>query len=119
MAITIALSEPLLVEASYLLMRSSAFDLPRSLLTELELPGLNKGSRGELIVMTLCLEAHDMAVKRLQSQVIPVNDFIRELLAETLRKDVLGTKPTKLSRTPSAIPGSTLSTPSIGTSFGV
>jgi hypothetical protein len=91
-AITIAPSEPLLAEASYLLMRSSAFDLPRSFLTELELPGLDKGSRGELIVMTLCLEAHDMAAKRLQSRVIPVNDFIRELLAETLHEDVLGSK---------------------------
>jgi len=45
-AITIAPSEPLLAEASYLLMRSSAFDLPRSLLTELELPGLDKGVVG-------------------------------------------------------------------------
>jgi len=92
-AITIAPSEPLLAEASYLLMRSSAFDLPRSLLTELELPGLDKGSRGELIVMTLCLEARDTAAKRLQSRVIPVNDFIRELLAETSHEDLLGSKP--------------------------
>ena len=51
-AITIAPSEPLLVEAAYLLMCSSTFDLPCSLLTELELPGLDKGSHGELIVMT-------------------------------------------------------------------
>jgi hypothetical protein len=49
-AITIVPSEPLLAEASYLLMRSPAFDLPHSLLTQLELPGLDKGSRGELIV---------------------------------------------------------------------
>jgi len=67
MAITITLSEPLLVEASYLLMQNPAFDLPRRLLTELELPGLDKGSHGELIVMTLGLEACDMAAKRLQS----------------------------------------------------
>ena len=46
MAIIMAPSEPLLAEASYLLMRSSAFDLPRSLLTELELPGLDKGVVG-------------------------------------------------------------------------
>ena len=44
-----------------MLMRSPAFDLPRSLLTELELPGLNKGERGELVVMILCLEARDAA----------------------------------------------------------
>jgi hypothetical protein len=86
-------SEPLLAEASYLLMRSPAFDLPRSLLTELELLGLDKGSHGELIVMTLCLEARDTAAKRLQSRIIPVNDFIRELSAETSHEDVLGSKP--------------------------
>jgi hypothetical protein len=80
-AITIAPSEPFLAAASY------------RLLTELELPGLDKGSRGELIVMTLCLEAHDTAAKRLQSRVIPVNDFIRKLLAETSHKGVLGSKP--------------------------
>jgi hypothetical protein len=92
-AITIAPSEPLLAEVSYLLMQSPAFDLPHSLLTELELPGLDKGSCGELIVMTLCLEARDTAAKRLQSRVIPVNDFIRELLAETSHEDILGSKP--------------------------
>ena len=43
--------------------------------------------------MTLCLEAHDMAAKRLQSQVIPVSDFIHKLLAETSHEDILGSKP--------------------------
>jgi hypothetical protein len=46
MAIIMAPSEPLLAETSYLLMRSSAFDPPHSLLTELELPGLDKGVVG-------------------------------------------------------------------------
>ena len=92
-AITVAPSEPLLAEASYLLMRSPAFDLPRSLLTELELPGLDKGDRGELIVMTLCLEARDAAAMRLQNRVIPVIDFIRELLVPGAHDDVLGSMP--------------------------
>jgi hypothetical protein len=70
-AITITPLEPLLAEASYLLMQSSAFDLLHSLLTELELPGLNKGSCEEFILMTLCLDTHD------------TGDFIHELLAET------------------------------------
>jgi hypothetical protein len=45
-AIIVAPSEPILAEASYLLMRSPTFDLPRWLLAELEHPGLDKGSRG-------------------------------------------------------------------------
>ena len=97
--VTVAPSEPLLSEASYLLMRSPAFDLPRSLLTELEYPGLNKGDRGELIVMTLCLEARDAAATRLKKRVIPVNEFIREFLAHPLHEDVLHSKPTRARTT--------------------
>ena len=41
----------------------------------------------------LCLEACNTAVKSLQSQVIPLNDFIHKLLAETSHKGVLGSKP--------------------------
>ena len=98
-AITVAPSEPLLAEASYRLMRSPAFDLPRSLLTQLEFPGLDKGDRGELIVMTLCLEARDAAATRLQDRVIPVIEFIRELLVPGAHDDVLGSKPI-MARTP-------------------
>ena len=97
--VTVAPSEPLLSEASYLLMRSPAFDLPRSLLTELEYPGLNKGDRGELIVMTLCLEARDAAATKLQKRVIPVNEFIREFLAHPLHEDVLRSKPIRARTT--------------------
>jgi hypothetical protein len=88
-AVTIAPSEPVLAEASYLLMRNPAFDLPCCLLAELEHPGLDKGDRGELIVMTLCLQARDAAATRLQSRIIPVNDFIRELIAPTAHDEVL------------------------------
>jgi hypothetical protein len=98
-AITIAPSEPLLAEASYLLMRNPVFDLPRSLLTELELPGLDKGDRGELIVMMICLEARDAAARRLQNRVIPVIEFICELLAPKSHNNVLGAMPIR-ARTP-------------------
>jgi hypothetical protein len=98
-ALTIAPSEPLLAEASYLLMRSPSFDLPRSLLAELALPGLDKGVRGELIAMALCLEARDAAAKRLQNRVIPVTEFIHELLTPTTHRNVLGSKPVR-ARTP-------------------
>jgi hypothetical protein len=97
-AVTVAPSEPVLAEASYLLMRSPAFDLPRFLLAELEHPGLDKGNRGELIVMTLCLEARDAAATRLQNRIIPVNDFIRELIAPAAHDEVLRSKPIR-SRT--------------------
>jgi len=90
-AVTIAPSEPLLAQASFLLMKSPAFDLPRSLLSELEQSGLSKGDRGELIGMTLCLMGHDAAAKKLDSQVIPVCDFIRELLVPSAH--VLHSKP--------------------------
>ena len=85
-AVTIAPSEPLLAEASSLIMSNPAFNLPRCLLTELECQGLDKGNRGELIGMALCLLARDAAVKnesddRVTTQVIPVSSFIRELVA--------------------------------------
>jgi len=93
--ITVAPSEPLLAEASYLLMRSPAFDLPRSLLAELEHPGLDKGNRGELIAMTLCLQARDAASTRLQSRITPVRDFIQELLVPSAHDRVLRSKPVR------------------------
>jgi hypothetical protein len=44
-AVTIAPSEPLLAKAVYLLMQDhKAFDLPRALLSKLEVPGLEKGN---------------------------------------------------------------------------
>jgi len=94
---TIAPSEPLLAQASFLLMRDPVFDLPGCLLSELELSGLNKGDRGELVGMTLCLMARDAAAKRLDSPVVPVLDFIQELLNPSA--DVLHAKPVRV-RTP-------------------
>jgi len=92
-SVTIAPSEPLLAEASSLITSNSAFNLPRNLLRELELHGLDKGSRGELIGMTLCLLARDAAAKRLDDRVIPVSDFIRELVASSAQ--VLNSKPVR------------------------
>jgi hypothetical protein len=92
-AVTVAPSEPILAEASYLVMRNPAFDLPRHLLAELERPGLDKGSRGEVIVATLCLEARDAAATMLQSRIIPVNDFITHLIAPRALEEVLLSKP--------------------------
>jgi hypothetical protein len=74
--VTIAPSEPLLAEASSFVMNNPAFDFTCSLLTGLENQGLDKGNRGELIGMTLCLLARDAAVKKLENRVIPVSAFI-------------------------------------------
>jgi len=82
-----------------LFMNNPAFDLSRSLLTELENQGLDKGNRGELIGMTLCLLARDAAVKKLDNRVIPVSAFIRELVAPSDR--ILNSKPVR-ARTPDA-----------------
>src|SRR5215475_2688237 len=61
-AVTISPSEPLLSEASRLLMTEHpSFDVPRTLLQELEKPGLDKGDRGELIAELLLILASDAA----------------------------------------------------------
>jgi len=90
-AITIAPSEPLLAEASSLIMSNPAFDLPSCLLKELENRGLDKGNRGELIGMALCIMARDAAVKELEDRVIPVSKFIQELVASS--DQILNSKP--------------------------
>jgi hypothetical protein len=95
MAMTTASSESLLAEASYLLMRSEEFDLPRSSLAELEPLGLNKGDRGELVGMTLCLQARDAAATKAQSRIVSVVDFVSELLAQDSHKAVFSSKPTR------------------------
>jgi hypothetical protein len=89
-AVTIAPSEPLLAEASSLIMSDPAFDLPHHLLKELENRGLDKGNRGELIGMALCLLARDAAARKLRGRVIPVSTFIQELLVSD---DILTSTP--------------------------
>ena len=94
-AYAIAPSEAILAEASCLVMRNPNFDLPRCLLAELEHPGLDKGSRGELIVMTICLEARDAAVKQLSHSIIPVKEYIKALIANKYHDMVLHSAPRK------------------------
>jgi hypothetical protein len=96
-AVTVAPSEPLLAEASSLIMSNPAFDLPCCLLEELKKRGLDKGNRGELIGMALCLLARDAAAKKSEHRVIPVSDFIEELLVSS--DDILRSMPVQ-ARTP-------------------
>jgi hypothetical protein len=94
-AVTTAPLEPLLTEALYLLMWSGMFDLPQSLLAELEPLGLNKGDHGELVGMMLCLQARDVAVTKAQSQIVPILNFISELLAQDRLETLLNLMPTR------------------------
>ncbi|KAF8631006.1 hypothetical protein AX17_005172 [Amanita inopinata Kibby_2008] len=72
-AVTVTPSEPLLAEgARYIMSSRKEFDLPRSLLQELENPGLDKGSRGELICLVLLILASDMA-KALKEEETPIS----------------------------------------------
>ncbi|KAH7890673.1 hypothetical protein F5I97DRAFT_1826747 [Phlebopus sp. FC_14] len=58
--VTASPSEPVLAEAAYWLM--SSFDIPDALEAILGRFSVNKGDRGELLVMLLCIMARDAAV---------------------------------------------------------
>lgn len=82
-AVTVAPSEPLLAEAASILMTNDNFDVPRSLLRELERPGLNTGDRGELLAIQLCTAARDNVVKsQFQTRHFKVADYITNLLTD-------------------------------------
>jgi hypothetical protein len=98
--VTIAPSEPLLAEGAYRLMRrQAAFDLPLTLLKELESPGLDTGNRGVLVCLVLLTLARDAVVNQKWTAAIPLLDFIQSLLAHEWHEDVLSQKPAK-SRCP-------------------
>jgi hypothetical protein len=61
--VTIAPSEPLVAEAARNLMSASKYatDMPSSLLKILEIPGMDKGERGELAAEVILLKAYDSA----------------------------------------------------------
>ncbi|KAM6501280.1 hypothetical protein JOM56_004294, partial [Amanita muscaria] len=95
-AVTIAPSEPLLAQAAYLLMQDrNDFDLPRTLLEELQKLGLNKVDRGELICLVLLLIARDVAVQEKGSAAIGVLFFMEKLLASRWSSMVFGSKPAR------------------------
>ena len=95
-AVTIAPSEPLLAEGAFLIMRDQeAFNLPLTLLKELEGPGLDKGDRGELICLVLLTLARDLVAKRTHRAAIPLLDFIKSLLAHEWHDSILDAMPAK------------------------
>ncbi|KAF8815386.1 hypothetical protein BYT27DRAFT_7333931 [Phlegmacium glaucopus] len=124
-AMTVSPSEPILAEAARNLMKDNpTFDVPRSLLQQLEKPGLNKGDRGELIAELLLILASDAAyhkkarltprpntrgqrnqsvtkieIEPTTSRAVSLESFIKELLAKEQHDQILNVKPAK-SRTP-------------------
>ncbi|KIL63618.1 hypothetical protein M378DRAFT_24971 [Amanita muscaria Koide BX008] len=95
-AVTTAPSEPLLAQAAYLLMQDrNDFDLPRTLLEELQKLGLNKVDRGELICLVLLLIARDVAVQEKGSAAIGVLFFMEKLLASRWSSMVFDSKPAR------------------------
>jgi hypothetical protein len=100
-AVTVAPSEPLLAEGAFLIMKQrDAFNLPITLLKELEGPGLDKGDRGELICLVLLILARDIVAQRTDKAAISLLDFIQALLAPGWHKVVLSSKPAKCRTTP-------------------
>jgi hypothetical protein len=95
-AVTVAASEPLLAEGAFLIMRQrAAFNLPMTLLKELEGPGLDKGDRGELICLVLLILARDLVAQKTDKAAISLLDLIKALLATNWHKVVLASKPAK------------------------
>ncbi|KAF8806794.1 hypothetical protein BYT27DRAFT_7233606 [Phlegmacium glaucopus] len=123
-AMTVSPSEPILAEAARSLMKDNpTFDVPRSLLEQLEKPGLDKGDRGELVAELLLILASDAAyhkkaqlppkpntrsqtigslkieIEPTTSRAVSLESFIKELLAKEQHDHILNVKPAK-SRTP-------------------
>jgi len=80
--VSVAPSEPILAEGARCLMAHPTFDLPRSLLRELQTPGLDKGSRAELVALVLLLLACDKAAATTATttRAFSVDEFFKNLL---------------------------------------
>jgi hypothetical protein len=95
-AVTVAASEPILSEGARSIMEDNAFDLPGTLLSELEGPGLDKGDRGELICLALLTLARDKAKKK--EVPTKVLGFMEKLVASGSYESIANSKPAR-SRT--------------------
>ena len=60
--ITVSASEPLLSEAAYSIMAQASFNVPKAMKSVLEGFSINKGDRGEFLVMLLLIVARDKVV---------------------------------------------------------
>ena len=91
--VSVASSEPIMAEGARSLMCKPAcpFNLPGSLLHELQAPGLDKGDRGELICLVLLLLACDKA----GSRVFSVQTFFENLLNRDDYVELFEAKPSR------------------------
>jgi hypothetical protein len=60
--VTVSASEPLLSEAAYSVMAQPSFNVPKAMKSVLEGFSINKGDRGEFLIMLLFTIARDKAV---------------------------------------------------------
>lgn len=75
-AVTIAPSEPILAEAARSIMIEKGFSAPQKLLDALELSGMDKGDRGELVAMLLILQAYDLARQEIEKETAERRPYI-------------------------------------------
>ncbi|KAF8346723.1 hypothetical protein F5887DRAFT_1073392 [Amanita rubescens] len=93
--VSVAASEPILAEGARRLMSNPKFNLPASLLRELQTPGLDKGTRGELVCLVLLLLACDKAVAATATRAFPVCEFFKNLLNTDHYAELLEAEPTR------------------------
>jgi hypothetical protein len=74
--VTVSASEPLLSEAAYSVMSHPSFNVPKAMKTVMEGFSINKGDRGEFVVMLLFTVARDKAVGPPNSQGLPTSRII-------------------------------------------
>ena len=99
--LSVASSEPILAEAARCFMSWPGFNLPESLLHELQTPGLNKGSQGELIGLVLLLLAGDKAATAVDARVFRVLGFFSNLLNNNDYAKLLEARPSRQRNTES------------------
>ena len=80
--VTVSASEPLLSEAAYAVMSNESFNVPRAMTLVMDGFAINKGDRGEFVVMLLFTVARDKCVGPPdrygcpKSRIIPVHSFL-------------------------------------------
>ena len=87
--VTVSASEPLLSEAAYTVMSHPSFNIPKALKTVMEGFSINKGDRGEFVVMLLFITACDKGVGPPNNQGSPTSRFLRvdQFLTGSLFRD--------------------------------
>lgn len=78
--VTVSASEPLLSEAAYTIMSRPSFDVPKAMKSVLQGFSIDKGDRGEFLVMLLLTIARDKTVGQAGSRVVGLAPFLAEQL---------------------------------------